>query len=62
MDFQSLDLQQKNNIGQDGVILIIHLLKKSTVLLHLNLSYNNLSDEGCKFLAPAIKKMSRYKL
>jgi hypothetical protein len=54
-DLQSLDLQ-KNNIGQDGVILIIHLLKKSTVLLHLNLSYNNLSDEGCKFLAPAIQK------
>ena len=56
-EVQSLDLQ-KNNIGSDGVILLLPLLKKSSVIIHLNLSYNNISDEGCKFLALALKKNS----
>lgn len=54
-DFQSVDLQ-KNNIGVDGIILILPLLKKTSALVHLNLSYNNISDEGCKFLSPALRK------
>jgi hypothetical protein len=54
-DLQSLDLQ-KNNMGQDGVILIMQLLKQTSNLLHLNLSYNNISDDGCKFLSLAFKK------
>jgi Ran GTPase-activating protein (RanGAP) involved in mRNA processing and transport len=54
-DVQSLDIQ-KNNMGMDGIILIIPLIKKSNILVHLNLSYNNICDEGCKFLSLALKK------
>jgi hypothetical protein len=52
-EIQLLDLQ-KNNIGLDGVILLIPLLKKTNVLVNLNLAYNNISDDGSKFLAIAI--------
>ena len=53
-ELQTLDLQ-KNNIGLDGVILLIPLLKKNTTLINLNLAYNNISDDGSKFLATALK-------
>jgi hypothetical protein len=57
INIQSLDLQ-KNNMGLDGVILLIPLIRKSVCLFHLNLAYNNIADDGSKFFALALKKNS----
>jgi hypothetical protein len=48
-DVQHLDLQ-KQNMGPDSLILLYVLIKKSNVLIGLNLAYNNISDDGCKIL------------
>lgn len=60
-DVMLLDLQ-KNNIGVDGVLFIMHLVKSSKNLLSLNLAYNNISDEGCKFICPALSKSNSLQL
>ena len=52
-DMGNLDLQ-KQNIGYDGVLVILYLIKKTKNLTHLNLSYNNLNDNGLMFLSEAL--------
>jgi hypothetical protein len=49
-ELQSLDLH-KLNMGADGVLLLVSLIKNSSVLQYLNISYNNIGDEGCQHLA-----------
>jgi len=53
-DLQQIDLQ-KQNMGPDSLILLSVLIKKSNVLIALNLAYNNLSDDGCKILKSCLE-------
>lgn len=54
MDLTSLDLQ-RCNIGADGVFLLEPLIIKTRNLNHLNLSFNNIEDEGCRTLSRPLK-------
>lgn len=49
----SLDLQ-KQNIGIDGVLMLLYYIKNTLVLSSLNLSYNNIRDKGVALLSSAI--------
>lgn len=52
-DISNLDLQ-KQNIGYDGILVLLYLIKNTKTLTHLNLSYNNLNDIGLMFLSEAL--------
>jgi len=38
-----------------GVIMLSLYVKKTKALTNLNISFNNIRDEGCKILAPVLK-------